>query len=93
MGQDKGILFFGLSTCPYCRRAKEYMENKNIAFELIYVDKLEGEEREKAIKDLRQYNLAMSFPTLVIFPADGGDARVFVGFTDEARAFVDEMAG
>lgn len=88
MSADKKIVFYGLSTCPYCRRAKEYLEEHKIPFELHYVDLLEGEDRSQAVEIVRGYNPALSFPTLVIF---NGAAKpgVYVGFTDSAREAVD----
>ncbi|MDL2285534.1 glutaredoxin [Desulfovibrio sp. OttesenSCG-928-F07] len=91
MPQTQTIVFYGLSTCPYCRRAKEYMDSKQVAFELHYVDKLEGEERDKTVEKVRAYNPALSFPTIVVF-TDNKDPKVFVGFTDEAKAIVDAIA-
>lgn len=88
MAHDSKIVFYGLSTCPYCRRAKQYMEEHNITFELIYVDMLKGDERSEMVEKVREYNPALSFPTIVIF---GGSNKftVYVGFTEEARAAVD----
>ncbi len=91
MPQDKNIVFYGLSTCPYCRRAKEYMDSKPIKFDAIYVDKLEGSERDQTVAKVRGYNPALSFPTIVMFPSDGGNPIVYIGFTDAARAAVDAM--
>ena len=88
MAHNSKIVFYGLSTCPYCRRAKEYMDEHNITFELIYVDLLKGDERTEMVEKVREYNPALSFPTIVIF--DKSDkSNVYVGFTDEARAAVD----
>lgn len=88
MSEDKKIVFYGLSTCPYCRRAKEYLEDHKIPFELHYVDLLEGEERNETVTIVREYNPALSFPTIVIF-IPGKKEKVYVGFTDNAREAVD----
>ena len=88
MSDNKKIVFYGLSTCPYCRRAKEYMEEHSIPFELHYVDLLEGDERSVTVEKVREYNPALSFPTIVICAPDKKD-KVYVGFTDSAREAVD----
>lgn len=90
MASDKKIIFFGLSTCPYCKRAKEYIENKHIPVEIFYVDQLSGDERATAIEKLRGYNAALSFPTIVIV-GEGSEDKCFVGFTDKAREAVDAI--
>lgn len=88
MAHNSKIVFYGLSTCPYCRRAKQYMEEHNITFELIDVDLLNGDERSKMVEKVREYNPALSFPTIVIF-GNSDKSTVYVGFTEEARAAVD----
>lgn len=88
MASDKKIVFYGLSTCPYCRRAKEYLDEHKIPYELHFVDLLEGEERSEIVDKVRGYNPALSFPTIVIFK-DAGKPKVYVGFTDAAREAVD----
>lgn len=88
MSADKKIVFYGLSTCPYCRRAKEYLEEHKIPFELHNVDLLEGDERAAMVSEVREYNPALSFPTIVIL-SPGDKEKVFVGFTDSAREAVD----
>lgn len=88
MSDDKRIVFYGLSTCPYCRRAKEYLDEYKIPYELHYVDLLEGEERSRIVDQVRGYNPALSFPTIVIV-STGNKEKVYVGFTDSAREAVD----
>lgn len=88
MSNDKKIVFYGLSTCPYCRRAKEYMDEHKIPYELHNVDLLEGAERDEAVTKVKGYNPALSFPTIVIM-GPGDKEKVYVGFTDHAREAVD----
>jgi glutaredoxin-like protein NrdH len=72
------ITFYGLSTCIWCRRTREFLESEGVQFDFYYVDLLTGVEREEAIKQVRKWNPAASFPTLVI---DG--ARSVVGYRIE----------
>ena len=74
-GRDVGkVMLYALSTCIWCKKTKEYLSSKNVAFDYIYVDLLKGEERTKAIADLRKYNSSTSFPTLVV------GEKVIIGF-------------
>lgn len=70
------IVFFGLSTCIHCRHTKEFLDEHHIAYELVWVDLLQGAERSRMIKEIKGYNPQVSFPTLVI---DEGK-EVVVGF-------------
>ena len=71
------IEFYGLSTCIHCKHAKEYLEEIGADFEPVYVDKLEGDERKTVIDEVRQYNPATSFPTMVL------NGTVVVGFNKD----------
>ena len=48
-----------------------------VSFDYIYVDLLKGEDRSKAIEQVKHYNPSTSFPTLVI-----GDKSI-VGFREK----------
>ena len=72
------VHFYGLSTCVWCRRTRALLEELGVPFDYMYVDLLQGQERQDAIAEVRRWNKAGSFPTLVI---DG--ARAVVGFRAE----------
>jgi glutaredoxin len=66
-GTDKGdILVYGLSTCVWCKRAKSFFEEKGIAYDYIFVDLLEGEDRNAVLDEVSKWNPKVSFPTIVI---------------------------
>lgn len=60
------VMFYGLSTCVWCKRTRKFLEEHNVAFEFVYVDLLEGEEKEAAKAQMCNFNPKESFPTLVI---------------------------
>ncbi|MFP4212775.1 MAG: glutaredoxin family protein [Desulfohalobiaceae bacterium] len=63
MAQD--ILLYALSTCIHCKRTKEFLDQLGIDYDVVYVDRLAGEERNQAIEEVKKFNPALSFPTLV----------------------------
>lgn len=66
-GKDKGELqLYALSTCGWCRRTRMFLELNEIAYNYVYVDLTEGDERSEVLEELGKYNSAKSFPTLVI---------------------------
>lgn len=78
----KKIKFFSLSTCIWCRKTRQHLDEAGIQYELVVMDKLAGEEKENAMKELEKYNSRKSFPTLVF-----DEERIVVGFKpDEIRA-------
>ncbi len=72
------VIFYGLSTCIWCKRTRQFLESSNVAFEVVYVDLLQGAEREAAVEQVRRWNPSVSFPTLVI---DG--RRAIIGYRPE----------
>lgn len=75
------LKLYALSTCIWCRKTEKHLEDLKVQYEVVYVDKLSGDEREQVMAEVARHNPSKSFPTLVI---DG--ARVVVGFKpDEIR--------
>lgn len=68
------IKVFALSTCPYCHQARRFLTENNVPFDVVEVDKLEGQERNDTIEDVKRLSGGTSFPVVV-----SGD-EVVVGF-------------
>lgn len=68
------VTLYALSTCPYCRMTKKYLDENEVGYDLVEVDLLEGTEREDAIAEVRRLSGGASFPVAVI------DDEVIVGF-------------
>jgi len=68
------IQLYALSTCPYCRMTKRYLDDHGISYDLTEVDLLEGDERQKTIDEVKRLSGGTSFPVLV------ADDEVVVGF-------------
>lgn len=66
---DKKVAIYSTPTCPYCKRAKEYLSQKGIA----YVDYNVAENRDKA-KEMIQKSGQMGVPVITI------DDEIVVGF-------------
>lgn len=77
-GKDRGkIMLYALSTCIWCRKTKELLEKLGVEFDYIYVDLLEGTDKEKIRKEVEKWNPACSFPTIVF-----NDEKCIVGFKE-----------
>lgn len=68
------VKLFALSTCPYCRMTKKYLDGLGTEYELTEVDLLEGDERTAAVDEVQRLSGGKSFPVVVI------DDEVIVGF-------------
>ncbi len=67
---------YALSTCSHCKKAKKFLEEHNVPFECIYLDTLQGQERQDVIAVVKKFNPRISFPTVVF---NNGD-KVVVGY-------------
>jgi len=78
-GKDKGnVLLFALSTCGWCKKVRMLLEDLEVGYDYIYVDLTSGDQRSEAVNTLKEFNEAVSFPTLVINKKD-----VIIGFEME----------
>ncbi|AET65470.1 glutaredoxin family protein [Methanothrix harundinacea] len=77
-GEDRGdITLYALSTCVWCHKTKKLLERLGAKFRYVYVDLLEGDERDRTLEDVKKHNPSVTFPTTVI----GGDKSI-VGFKE-----------
>lgn len=68
------VKVFALSTCPYCRMSRTYLDENGVTYEVVEVDKLEGQERTDTIDEVKRLSGGTSFPVIVV------DDQVIVGF-------------
>ena len=70
-GADKGrILVYALSTCMWCRMAKNLLKDLGVGYEYVDVDLLPVEEKDAVKKEIRKWNPDGSYPTIVINDTD-----------------------
>jgi len=78
-GENKGkVVLFALSTCGWCKKTRMLLEDLGAEYDYIYVDLLQGEERQEAIQQLEKWNPQLSFPTMVL-----NDEEAIVGFNED----------
>ena len=70
------VKLYALSTCSHCRNTRTFLDANNVAYDVVEVDLCPLDEREKVIDEVKKYNPALSFPTLIV-----GD-KVIVGYRE-----------
>jgi glutaredoxin-like protein NrdH len=68
------VKVFALSTCPYCRMTRKFLDDSGITYDVVEVDRLEGQERSDVISEVETLSGGTSFPVTVV------DGEVVVGF-------------
>ena len=78
-GENKGkIMLYALSTCGWCKKTKDFLKKSGVDFSYVYVDNLEGNERDETMEEVKKWNPRRSFPTLVI-----NDEKCIVGYNED----------
>lgn len=71
------IKLYTLSTCSHCKNAKKLLNSHDVKYEMFELDTCPPDQRNKLIDEVKLYNPACSFPTLVV-----GD-KVIVGYREQ----------
>ena len=78
-GENKGkILLYALSTCGWCRKTKDLLNKLGVDYSYIFVDLLEGNERDNVMDDIKKWNPRCTFPTVVV-----NDEKCIVGYKED----------
>lgn len=83
--QKADIMLYALSTCGWCRKTKQYLSDLGVAYRYVFVDMLEGDQRQEMVDEITRWNPACSFPTVVI-----DNTRCIIGFNPSE---LDKLAG
>ena len=74
---DKKVVIYSTPTCPYCKRAKDYLSRKGIT----YIDRNVAADKDAA-KEMIQKSGQMGVPVIII------DSEIVVGFN---QALLDKL--
>jgi len=74
------VFVYALSTCPWCRKAKQYFEDNGIAFEAVDLDLLPDDESDRLADEALSASGSRAYPVVRI-----GD-EVIVGYAPEKYA-------
>ena len=71
------LKLYTLSTCPWCKRLKSFLDKEGIEYSFVDVDLLQGEERDRALREIDQISKERAFPLTVV------NNRVIKGFNPD----------
>ena len=60
------ILVYALSTCGWCKRAKQFLKDNKIEYEYIDVDLCNLDDKQKIFKEIQSRGGILAYPTLII---------------------------
>ena len=71
------VKLYALSTCSQCKSTKRLLNECDVSYDFVDVDRLDKKEQEAILEDVRQLNPDCSFPTIRI------GERVVVGYKEQ----------
>jgi glutaredoxin len=71
------VFLYALSTCPWCRKAKQWFADTGVPFEFVDVDQLPRAEQDAAAEKAYQLSGGRRYPVAVI------NGEVVTGFNVE----------
>lgn len=75
---NRDVKIFALSTCIWCKKTKQMMDEHDISYKYLEVDLLNETEKENAVNEMNKFVSNISFPLTVI-----DDVIVIKGFQEE----------
>ncbi len=78
-GRNVGhIMLYALSTCGWCKKTKELLDELGVEYYYEFVDQATGEKNKELRQAVEKWNPRCSFPTLVI-----DNQRCIIGFQEK----------
>jgi len=74
------VVMYTLSTCPWCRKTKQFFTDKKIPFDFIDYDLADEKEQERIKSEMSEYGGSIAFPFVII-----GEEAI-VGYNPEKYA-------
>lgn len=71
------VIVYALSTCPWCKKVKQLLNDKGVQFKAIDVDLVKGDEQQEALQEVERLTGKRSFPVTLI-----GD-NVILGYKED----------
>lgn len=60
------ILLYALSTCAWCKMAKQFLKDNNIEYEYVDVDLCGDEDKERIKKEILNLGGLLIYPTIIV---------------------------
>ena len=68
---------YALSTCPYCKRTKRFLDQHKIEYDHVDVDLLDDAKQDKVLDEIEKMTGKRAFPVVII------GAEIIVGHDED----------
>lgn len=64
---DHKLTLLGLTTCSFCKKGKQFLDDHDLNYEYLFLDKIDPELKKKMkIEFTEKFDKRLSYPTLII---------------------------
>jgi len=63
---EEKIKVYALSTCPYCKRTKRFLDEHKLAYDCTDVDLLDDDKQDAVLEEIESITGRRSFPVVII---------------------------
>ena len=60
------VFLYTLSTCGWCKKTKQLLNDNDVSYEYIDLDKCSKEDQKTAVKEIKVKKLPVAFPIVII---------------------------
>jgi len=60
------VLMYTISTCAWCKQAKDFLKSNEVEYEYLDIDLSNREDSERIRKDILNRKGTLSYPTIII---------------------------
>ncbi|MDC7240313.1 MAG: glutaredoxin domain-containing protein [Spirochaetales bacterium] len=65
--KEKDIILLGLTTCSFCRKGKEFLDQNGFSYRYLYLDKIDPDIKKRMKADFTDtFDRRLSYPTLIV---------------------------
>jgi len=72
------VLLYAISTCAWCKKAKDFLNNNNVEYEYVDVDLCGNKDREEIRKDILKRKGRFSYPMIIV-----DDKTLIIGYHED----------
>lgn len=65
---EEKIKVYALSTCPYCKRTKRFLDEHKVPYDCTEVDLLDDDKQDAVLEEIEKLTGRRSFPVVLIGP-------------------------
>jgi glutaredoxin len=63
---DHKVVVYALSTCVWCKMAKQFLKDNSVEYEYIDVDLCEPDEKEEVHNQISSKGGSLNYPTVIV---------------------------